>query len=87
MEWAIAFTMIAAGIGAGIAALAAGFGISRLAASAVESMARQPEASGSISGAMIISAAFIEGVCLFAALICLLISLKVDASVFKAVGH
>ena len=64
--------LIGAGIGAGLAAIGAGLGIGRLAASAVESIARQPEASGDIRGAMILTAAFIEGVALFAEVICLL---------------
>ena len=59
-------------LGAGIACLGVGIGIGRLAASSVESIARQPEASGDIRGAMILTAAFIEGVCLFAVVIALL---------------
>jgi F-type H+-transporting ATPase subunit c len=59
-------------IGAGIVILGAGFGIGRIGASAVESMARQPEVAATIQAAMIISAALIEGVTLFALLICLL---------------
>lgn len=65
-----------AGAGAGLAAIGAGMGIGRLAASAVESIARQPEASGDIRGAMILTAAFIEGVALFAVVVCLLAVLK-----------
>ncbi len=59
-------------LGAGIACLGVGIGIGRLAAASVESIARQPEASGDIRGAMILTAAFIEGVCLFAVVIALL---------------
>ena len=65
-----------AGIGAGIAAVGAGIGIGRIAASATESVARQPEAVGDIRGITIITAAFIEGVCLFAVVVCMLISFK-----------
>lgn len=65
-----------AGAGAGLAAIGAGLGIGKLAASAVESIARQPEASGDIRGAMILTAAFIEGVALFAVVVCLLAVLK-----------
>lgn len=54
-----------AALGAGVAALAAGFGIGKVASSSVESMARQPEASGDIRGAMILTAALIEGAALF----------------------
>ncbi|MCI4670829.1 MAG: ATP synthase F0 subunit C [Bacteroidia bacterium] len=64
--------VLGAGIGAGLAAIGAGMGIGRLAASSVESIARQPEASGDIRGAMILTAAFIEGVALFGEVICLL---------------
>jgi F-type H+-transporting ATPase subunit c len=64
--------VIGVGIGAGLACLGAGLGIGRLASSAVESIARQPEASGDIRGAMILTAAFIEGVCLFAVVVSLL---------------
>ncbi len=64
--------VMGAGIGAGLAAIGAGMGIGRLAASSVESIARQPEAAGDIRGAMILTAAFIEGVALFGEVICLL---------------
>ena len=64
--------LIGAGVAAGLACLGAGLGISRIAASSVESMARQPEASGDIRGAMILTAALIEGVCLFAVVVGLL---------------
>lgn len=52
-------------VGAGLAALGAGYGIGRIGGSSVESIARQPEASGDIRGAMILTAALIEGVALF----------------------
>lgn len=66
------YTALGAGIGAGLAALAAAIGIGKIASSSVESIARQPEASGDIRGAMILTAAFIEGVCLFAVVVALL---------------
>ena len=52
-------------IGAGLAVLGAGLGIGRIGGSAMDAIARQPEASGKIQGAMIIAAALIEGVALF----------------------
>jgi F-type H+-transporting ATPase subunit c len=58
-------------IGAGLVCIGAGFGIGRLGASAVESMARQPEVAGNIQTAMIIAAALIEGFTFFALVICL----------------
>jgi F-type H+-transporting ATPase subunit c len=56
--------------GAGLIAIGAGYGIGRLAGSALESMARQPEVAGSIQTAMIIAAALIEGFTFFALVIC-----------------
>jgi F-type H+-transporting ATPase subunit c len=67
--------LIGGGIAAGLACLGAGLGIGRLAASSVESIARQPEATGEIRGAMILTAALVEGVCLFSEVIGLLIVL------------
>ncbi len=66
--------LMGAGIGAGIVALGAGLGIGKIGGSAMESIARQPEAGGKIQTAMIIAAALIEGVALFGVLVCLLIS-------------
>jgi len=68
--------LLSAGIGAGIAVIGAGLGISRIAASSVESIARQPEAAGEIRGNMILTAALIEGVALFACAICFMIQNK-----------
>ncbi len=59
-------------VGAGLAVIGAGLGIGKLAASAVEGMARQPEMAATIQTAMIIAAALIEGVTLFALVICFL---------------
>lgn len=67
---------LAAGIGAGIAVIGAGLGIGKLSAAAMEAIGRQPEASGDLRGAMIITAAFIEGVALFAVVVCLLLAIK-----------
>ncbi|NBC16923.1 MAG: ATP synthase F0 subunit C [Bacteroidetes bacterium] len=72
----IAMAYLAAGIGSGIVALGAGLGIGRLAASAMEGSARQPEASGDIRTSMIIAAALIEGVALFGLVICILLAIK-----------
>lgn len=52
-------------IGAGLAAIGAGIGIGQIGRGAVESIARQPEASNDIRANMILTAAFIEGVALF----------------------
>ena len=64
-----------AGIGAGIAAIGAGLGIGKIGASALESMARQPESTGDIRANMIVAAALVEGVALFAVIVCLLVVL------------
>lgn len=63
---------IGAGIGAGLVLIGGAAGIGRIGGSAVESMARQPEAAGSINAAMIITAAMIEGATLFAVVVALL---------------
>ena len=68
---------LGAGLGAGLAIVGGGAGISRLSAAAMEGIARQPEAAGDIKGLTIITAAFIEGVTLFAVVVCLLLSLAV----------
>lgn len=60
-----------AAFGAGLVILGAGYGISRIGASAVESMARQPEVAGNIQTAMIIAAALIEGATFFALIVCI----------------
>jgi len=63
-------------IGAGLVLMGGGWGIGRIGGSAVESMARQPEAAGSINTAMIITAAMVEGATLFGVVVCLLAALK-----------
>lgn len=60
------------GLGMGLAVVGAGIGIGRIGGSAVESMARQPEATGSITTGMLLTAAFIEGAALFAVVVALL---------------
>jgi F-type H+-transporting ATPase subunit c len=64
-----------AGIGAGIAAIGAGIGVGRIGGSALEGMARQPEAAGDMRSNMIVAAALVEGVALFAVIVCLLVAL------------
>ncbi|MES2379576.1 MAG: ATP synthase F0 subunit C [Bacteroidota bacterium] len=61
-----------AAIGAGLAAIGAGLGIGRIGGSAMEGMARQPEAANKIQTAMLIAAAFVEAVALFAVVVALL---------------
>ncbi len=59
-------------IGAGLAAIGAGIGIGRIGGSAMEAMARQPEFAGKIQTAMLIIAALVEGVALFAVVLALI---------------
>ncbi len=61
-----------AGVGAGLAVIGAGLGIGRIGGSAMDAIARQPEATGKIQTAMIISAALIEGVALFAVVVAMM---------------
>jgi F-type H+-transporting ATPase subunit c len=61
-----------AAIGAGLAVIGAGLGIGRIGGSAMDAIARQPEAYSKIQIAMIIAAALIEGAALFAIVIALI---------------
>ena len=72
----LAVAYAGAGIGAGIAALAAGLGIGRIGGSALESIARQPEAVNDIRSNMIVAAALIEGAAFVAIVACLLVIFK-----------
>lgn len=67
--------IMGAGIGSGLVAIGAGLGIGRIGGSAMEAMARQPEAAGKVQTAMLIIAALIEVIALFGVVVCLLISL------------
>ena len=60
---------IGAAIGAGLAAIGAGLGIGKIGASAMEAIGRQPEAADKIRTNMIIIAALVEGVALFAVVV------------------
>ena len=61
-----------AAIGAGLAVIGAGIGIGQVGGKAMEGIARQPEAASKIQTAMIIAAALIEGVALFAVVVALI---------------
>ena len=63
---------IGACVGAGIAVIGAGLGIGKIGASAMEAIARQPESAGDIRSNMIVIAALVEGVALFAVIVCIL---------------
>ena len=49
-------------IGAGLVVIGVGLGIGRIGGSAMEAIARQPEATNKIQTAMLIAAALIEGI-------------------------
>jgi F-type H+-transporting ATPase subunit c len=74
LQLALAFH--GAGVGAGLAIIGAGLGIGRLGAGAMEGTARQPASTGDIRTSMIIAAALIEGVALFALVICIILANK-----------
>lgn len=61
---------LGAAIGIGLAAIGAGYGIGKIGASAMEGISRQPESTSDIRMNMIIAAALIEGVALFAVVVC-----------------
>jgi F-type H+-transporting ATPase subunit c len=67
---------LGAGLGAGLALIGGGLGIGRLAANAMDGIARQPQAAGTIQTAMLIAAGLIEGVTLFALVICFMLQGK-----------
>lgn len=58
------------GLGAGIAVIGAGMGIGKIGGSAMDAIARQPEATSKIQTNMILTSAFVEGVALFAVVAC-----------------
>src|SRR5439155_11819451 len=66
---------IAAGLGAGLTIIGAGIGFGKIGASALESMARQPETAGKVQTAMLIIAALLEGATFFSLAVCILMAL------------
>ncbi len=61
-----------ASVGAGLSAIGAGIGIGQVWAAGIQSMARQPEMASKIQTSMFIGAALVEGISLFALVICFL---------------
>ena len=76
-HYTLAGAAMGAGLGAGLTLIGAGIGFSKIGSAALESMARQPEVAGRVQTAMIIIGALLEGVTLFALIICILVALKV----------
>ncbi|MBO4557381.1 MAG: ATP synthase F0 subunit C [Bacteroidales bacterium] len=66
------FAKMAAAIGAALCVFGAAWGIGKIGKSAMEAIARQPESAGNIRTSMIIVAALVEGVSLFAVVVCLM---------------
>ena len=64
---------LGAGLGAALTIIGAGYGFGKLGSAALESMARQPEVAARIQTAMIIVAALLEGVTLFALVVCIVV--------------
>lgn len=71
---ALSLAHLSAGLGAGMAVIGAGIGIGKLATAALDSSARQPSIAGDLRTTMIIAAALIEGVALFAEVICIILA-------------
>ncbi|MHB0976677.1 MAG: F0F1 ATP synthase subunit C [Candidatus Aquicultorales bacterium] len=71
-----ALAYIGAGLAMGLAALGTAWGIGHLAGRAVEGTARQPEASGLIRTTMLIAAAMIEAIALYAFVVSFLLANK-----------
>ena len=63
---------LGAAVGAGLAAIGADLGIGKIGGQAMDAMARQPEVMNKLFTNMIVAAALIEGVALFAAVIAFL---------------
>jgi len=73
MEWYLVGLALAAGLGVPIAVLSGALGQGRVGASALEAIARQPEAAGRIQTAMIIALALIESLVIYALLVALIV--------------
>lgn len=72
LETVLEIAKFGAAIGASVAAIAAGIGIGKIGAAAMEAIARQPEATKDIRANMIVAAALIEGAAFFAIIVCFL---------------
>ena len=70
LEATTGFAQLGMALGAGLATIGAGLGIGKIGSSAMEAIARQPEAASKIMTNMIIVAALVEGVALFAVATC-----------------
>jgi F-type H+-transporting ATPase subunit c len=80
----VGLAIMGTSFGVGLTVIGAGYGISKIAHGSVESMARQPEVAGKINMAMLLTAAFIEGVALFGCVICFMIQKGLFAAITAA---
>jgi F-type H+-transporting ATPase subunit c len=71
-----ALAYLGAGLGAGLTLIGGGLGIGKLAAAAMEGIARQPNAVAEIRGAMIVAAGLIEGATFFSLIVTILLAIK-----------
>lgn len=71
-EAALNLNKLGVGIGMGLVIIGASLGIGRIGSAAVDAIARQPEAGGTISTQMLISAALIEGATVIALILILM---------------
>lgn len=69
----VAFAKVGAALGAALAVIGASYGIGKIGGTALESIARQPEAAGDVRSSMIVAAALIEGVAFFAIVVCFVV--------------
>ncbi len=76
MEFAAAYALVGAALGAALSVIGAGIGIGKLGSQAMDAMARQPEMAGQIQTGALILAALIEGATLFAIVVAFLIQGK-----------
>lgn len=75
-DYAAAWGLMGAGIGAGLAIIGVALGVGRIGGQAVEAMARQPEIAGRVQTSALIFAALVEGAGLFAVVIAFMIQGK-----------
>lgn len=76
VSWPAAIAIVGGCIGAGACAIGGGYAIAMIGSKCIESIARQPEAAGTMFAPMIVSAAMVEGGMLFGIVVCMLAVLK-----------
>jgi len=86
LDWYPAMTQIAAAIAISIAALGPGLAIGKIAGSALEAIARNPQASGDILTNMVLGMAFAEAIAIYALVVALAIKF-VPVATIAAAGH